>query len=58
MSDIGYNGYKILCQHKTLQCAKIEAQLCRVYPPCLLEWRAIQQHSNMALPVKFADGKK
>ena len=57
VSDIGYNGYKIMCQHKALQCAKIEAQLCRVYPPCLLEWRAIQQHCNMSLPVNFADGK-
>jgi hypothetical protein len=47
-----------MCQHKALQCAQIEAQLCRVYPPCLLEWRAIQQHCNMSLPVSFADGKK
>ncbi|OWF46490.1 unconventional myosin-XV-like isoform X2 [Mizuhopecten yessoensis] len=55
VSDVGYNGHKITCQHKALQCAKMQPQLSRSYPPCLLEWHAILQCTNMALPVKFAD---
>lgn len=57
VSDIGLEGHQQLCQHKALQCANIEPQFSRVYPPCLLEWRAIQQKSNMALEASFPDGK-
>ncbi|XP_060553902.1 unconventional myosin-XV-like isoform X5 [Ruditapes philippinarum] len=55
VSDVGLDGYKWFCQHKALQCANIEPQLSRVYPPCLLEWRAAQRKANMALEVRFAD---
>ena len=58
MSDHGYNGYKTVCQHKLLAGA---AAVCapspappprRVYPPCLLEWKAAVRHSGlMALTV-------
>ncbi|XP_078318920.1 unconventional myosin-XV-like isoform X3 [Crassostrea virginica] len=58
VSDIGLEGHQQLCQHKALQCANIEPQFSRVYPPCLLEWRAIQQKSNMALEASFPDGHK
>ncbi|XP_052263037.1 unconventional myosin-XV-like isoform X3 [Dreissena polymorpha] len=55
VSDVGMGGYKWFCQHKALQCGSIEPQLCRIYPPCLLEWRAAQRKANMALEVRFAD---
>nr|XP_034311051.1 unconventional myosin-XV isoform X10 [Crassostrea gigas] len=58
VSDIGLEGYQQLCQHKALQCANIEPKFSRVYPPCLLEWRAIQQKANMALEARFPDGHK
>ncbi|XP_056017857.1 unconventional myosin-XV-like isoform X8 [Ostrea edulis] len=58
VSDIGLEGHQQLCQHKALQCANIEPQFSRIYPPCLLEWRAIQQKANMALEAKFPDGHK
>ncbi|XP_062594386.1 unconventional myosin-XV-like isoform X8 [Saccostrea cucullata] len=58
VSDIGLEGHQQLCQHKALQCANVEPQFSRVYPPCLLEWRAIQQKANMALEAKFPDGHK
>lgn len=57
VSDIGLEGYQQLCQHKALQCANIEPKFSRVYPPCLLEWRAIQQKANMALEARFPDGE-
>jgi myosin-15 len=57
VSDVGLDGYKWYCQHKALQCGNIEPQLSRVYPPCLLEWRAAQRKANMALEVRFADSK-
>ncbi|KAK6169157.1 hypothetical protein SNE40_020262 [Patella caerulea] len=55
VSDVGINGYKVVCQHKALQCANILSQLSRVYPPCYLEWMAAQRKANMALEVKFPD---
>ncbi|ESO87136.1 hypothetical protein LOTGIDRAFT_229291 [Lottia gigantea] len=55
VSDVGVNGYKIICQHKALQCANILPQLSRIYPPCYLEWMAAQRKANMALEVKFPD---
>lgn len=57
VSDVGFEGHKQLCQHKALQCANIEPYMSRVYPPCLLEWRAIQHKANMALDVRFPDGR-
>lgn len=56
MSDVGVNGYKYLCQHKTLQSAHMNPLLSRVYPPTFLEWKAIERKANMALEVKFPDG--
>ncbi|XP_076459661.1 unconventional myosin-XV-like isoform X2 [Babylonia areolata] len=55
VSDVGINGYKWICQHKVLQSANLDPQLSRVYPPCFLEWRAIERKANMALEVKFPD---
>ena len=57
VSDVGFDGYKWFCQFKALQCANIEPQLSRIYPPCLLEWRAAQRKANMALEVRFADSE-
>ena len=57
VSDVGIDGYKWFCQHKALQCARIDPHLSRTYPPCLLEWRASQRKANMALEVRFADSK-
>jgi hypothetical protein len=57
VSDHGYNGYKAVCQRKLLQSSRIEWQLARNYPPCLLEWRANRKRVNMALQIYFADGK-
>ncbi|XP_046399408.1 unconventional myosin-XV isoform X2 [Ischnura elegans] len=55
VSDSAYDGYKALCQRKILQSGKIEHQLARTYPPCMLEWRANRKRVNMALQVHFAD---
>ncbi|PVD39191.1 hypothetical protein C0Q70_01819 [Pomacea canaliculata] len=55
VSDVAVNGYKIVCQHKVLQSANLAPQLSRVYPPCFLEWRAIQRKASMALEAKFPD---
>ncbi|XP_076448222.1 unconventional myosin-XV-like isoform X2 [Babylonia areolata] len=55
VSDVALNAYKVVCQHKVLQSANLRPQLCRVYPPCFLEWRCIQRKANMALEVKFPD---
>lgn len=55
VSDVGIDGYKWFCQHKALQCARIDPHLSRIYPPCLLEWRAAQRKANMALEVRFPD---
>ncbi|KAL8573674.1 hypothetical protein ACOMHN_007227 [Nucella lapillus] len=55
VSDVGINGYKWVCQHKVLQSANLNPHLSRVYPPCFLEWRAIERKANMALEVKFPD---
>ncbi|CAG2054867.1 unnamed protein product, partial [Timema podura] len=57
VSDHGYNGYKALCQRKLLQSARVESNLARNYPPCLLEWRANRKRVNMALNVQCADGE-
>ncbi|XP_021936981.1 unconventional myosin-XV-like isoform X4 [Zootermopsis nevadensis] len=57
VSDHGYNGYKAVCQRKLLQSSRIEWQLARNYPPCLLEWRANRKRVNMALQIYFADGE-
>ncbi|CAG0891503.1 unnamed protein product [Darwinula stevensoni] len=57
VSDHAYNGYKVLCQKKLLQSARLEAQLARTYPPCLLEWRANRKKANMALEAVFSDGE-
>jgi hypothetical protein len=57
VSDFGYNGYKAVCQRKLLQSSRIEWQLARNYPPCLLEWRANRKRVNMALQIYFADGQ-
>ncbi|GFR79257.1 myosin-XV, partial [Elysia marginata] len=56
VSDVGVQGYKFLCQHKVLQSAYMDPLMSRVYPPTLLEWRAIERKANMALDVKFPDG--
>ncbi|XP_041362375.1 unconventional myosin-XV-like isoform X3 [Gigantopelta aegis] len=55
VSDVGMNQFKVICQHKVLQSANIEPQLCRIYPPCLLEWVANQRKASMGLEVKFPD---
>ncbi|XP_059156810.1 unconventional myosin-XV-like isoform X1 [Physella acuta] len=55
VSDVGVNGYKYLCQHKTLQSAHMNPLLSRIYPPTFLEWKAIERKANMALEVKFPD---
>ncbi|XP_069684996.1 unconventional myosin-XV isoform X5 [Periplaneta americana] len=57
VSDHGYNGYKAVCQRKLLQSSRIEWQLARNYPPCLLEWRSNRKRVNMALQIYFADGE-
>ena len=57
VSDVGIDGYRWFCQHKALQCARIDPHLSRIYPPCLLEWRAAQRKANMALEVRFADSE-
>jgi len=57
VSDHGYNGYKAVCQRKLLRSSRIEWQLARNYPPCLLEWRANRKRVNMALQIYFADGE-
>ena len=57
VSDVGIQGFKFLCQHKVLQSAYMDPLLCRVYPPTLLEWKAIERKANMALDVRFPDGK-
>ena len=57
VSDHAYNGYKWLCQKKLLNCARIDYQLARQYPPCLLEWRGNRKRIGMALEASFTDGK-
>jgi myosin-15 len=57
VSDHGYNGYKAVCQRKLLQSSRIEWQLARNYPPCLLEWRSNRKRVNIALQIYFADGE-
>ncbi|KAJ8897656.1 hypothetical protein PR048_003005 [Dryococelus australis] len=56
VSDHGYDGYKALCQRKLLQSARVESNLARNYPPCLLEWRSNRKRVNMALTTECADG--
>jgi len=53
VSDHGFKGFKSLAQHKLLD-GLSTAQ--RMYPPCLLEWRANQTLGAMALLATFADG--
>ena len=57
VSDVGIDGYKWFCQHKALQCARVDPHLSRIYPPCLLEWKAALRKANMALEVRFADSE-
>ncbi|XP_065213017.1 unconventional myosin-XV isoform X2 [Planococcus citri] len=54
VSDHGYNGYKAICQQKLLQSHN---QWARLYPPCLLEWKANRKKIHTAVQVHFADGE-
>ncbi|XP_063236075.1 unconventional myosin-XV [Bacillus rossius redtenbacheri] len=57
VSDHGYDGYKALCQRKLLQSARVESNLARGFPPCLLEWRSNRKRVNMALGSECPDGE-
>lgn len=48
VSDHGYNGYKAICQQKLLQSHN---QWARLYPPCLLEWKANRKKIHTAVQV-------
>lgn len=55
MSDQGLGGFKSYCQRKIL-CWDEDATG-RLFPPTLLEWKALKELANLSIECEMADGK-
>ena len=55
VSDQAYGSYKSYCQHKIL-CWESDS-LGRLFPPTLLEWKALKETTSIAVECEMADGE-
>ena len=60
VSDHGHDGYKWVCQQKLLKAAALnqsDHNMCRNYPPSILEWRSNKKRVSMSLAGTCIDGE-
>ena len=63
VSDHGHDGYKWVCQQKLLKSGsgrglqQADQNMCRNYPPSILEWRSNKKRVSMSLAATCVDGE-